>query len=39
MATEVQYLNKAVYISHSANCLGNGMNPTFLSPAMSKIVG
>ena len=28
MATQVQILDKAVYISHSANTLGEGMNPT-----------
>ena len=28
-----------VCISHSANTLGKGMNPTILHQAMSKIVG
>ena len=36
MVTQVQILDKAVCISHSANTLGKGMNPTILSPAMSK---
>ena len=29
-------LDKAVYISHSANILEKGMNSTILPPAMSK---
>ena len=28
MATQVQILAEAVYISHSANILGKGMHPT-----------
>ena len=31
-----EILNKAVYISHSANILGKSMNPTILPSAMSK---
>ena len=38
IATRVQILDKAVYISHSANTLGNGTNPIILPPVMSKIV-
>ena len=36
MVTSVQNQDKAVCISHSANTLGKGMNPTILSPAMDK---
>ena len=38
MATQVQILNEAVYISHSANTIGKGINPTILSslPAMGE---
>ena len=36
MATQVQILNKAVYISHSTNTLGKGMNPIVLLSAMGK---
>ena len=35
-AIRVQILDKGVYISQSANKLGNGMTPTILSPAMGK---
>ena len=38
-ATWVQTLNEAVCISHSTNTLWKIMNPTFLPPAMGKIVG
>ena len=33
---QVQTLNKAVCISHSANILEKGMNPTILPSAMDK---
>ena len=33
MATQVQILNKVDHISHSANTLGKGMNPTILPSA------
>ena len=33
--TRVQILDKAVRISHSANTLEKGMNPSLLLPAMS----
>ena len=36
MVIGVQILDKAVCISHSANTLEKGKNPTILSPAMSK---
>ena len=36
IATRVQILDEPVYISHSINTLGKGMNPTILSPATSK---
>ena len=36
MATQVQILDKAVGISHSANIFGKGLNVTILSPAMGK---
>ena len=36
--TRVQILNETVCISHSANILGKGMNPTILPPAIGKIV-
>ena len=39
MATWVQILYKAVYISHIANTLGKGMNPTIPPSAMGKIGG
>ena len=35
-AMQVQFLDKAVYISHSANTLRKGMNPTIHLPAMGK---
>ena len=35
-ATPVQLLDKAVCISHIANTLEKGMNPTNLFPAMDK---
>ena len=39
-ATQVQTLDKAVCISHSANTLRKSINPTILLlPVMSKIVG
>ena len=37
-ATQVQILNNAVSISHIANTLRKGMNPTILFPAIGKIV-
>ena len=37
--TRVQIQDKAVYISHSANNLAKGMNPTTLFPAMGKLLG
>ena len=37
--TQVQILNKVIYILHCANTLGEVMNPTILPPAMGKIVG
>ncbi len=36
--TQVQILDEAVCISHSANILGKTMYPTIPSPAMGKIV-
>ena len=36
MATRIQILDKAIYISHRANTLGQGMNATILPPAMGK---
>ena len=36
MPTQVQIQNEAVYISHNANTLGKGINPTILPPAMVK---
>ena len=36
MATWVQILDKAVYISRCANTFGKGMNPDILPPIMSK---
>ena len=36
METRVQILDEAVYIVHSTNTLGKGMNPTILPPAMGK---
>ena len=33
----VQILDEDVCLSHSANTLGKGMNPTILPPAMVKI--
>ena len=38
-ATWVQNLDETVCISHHANTLGKGMNPTILSLNMGKIVG
>ena len=35
-ATQVQVLNEAACISHSANTLGKGMNPRILTPAIVK---
>ena len=37
--TQVQILDEAVCILHSANTIGKGMNPTILPPVMGKIVG
>ena len=34
--TKVQILDDAVYIAHSANNLGKGINPTFLPAAMGS---
>ena len=34
--TCVQILDEAYCIVHNANILGKGMNPTILSPAMTK---
>ena len=34
--TQIQILDEADYISHSANILGKGMNPIILLPAMGK---
>ena len=34
--TQVQILDEVVYISHSANTVGKGMNPIILLPAMDK---
>ena len=39
LATRVQILDEAVCISHSANILEKGMNPTILPPSMGNIVG
>ena len=36
MATRIQILDMADFISHSANTLGKGMNPTILPLAMDK---
>ena len=35
-ATWIQILNEAVYISHTINTFGKGINQTSLHPAMSK---
>ena len=35
-AIPVQIMDETVCISHCANILGNGMNPTILPPAMIK---
>ena len=32
----VQFLNEIVYISYTANTLGESINQTFLSPAKGK---
>ena len=37
--TRVQFLDKTICISLSANTLWKGVNPTILPPAMDKIVG
>ena len=37
--TRVPILDEAVYISHSANILGKGMNPTIPSPVLGKCWG
>ena len=37
MATQVQILDKAVCISHSANTIGKGMHPTIFPSTMSKL--
>ena len=34
--TQVQILDETVCISHNANTLGEGMNPTILPPAMDE---
>ena len=39
IATRVQIQDESVYISHSANTLGKGKNPTILPLALSRIVG
>ena len=39
MASQVQILNEPVYISHSTNTLGKGMNPAIPPPVIGKIVG
>ena len=36
MVIYVQIMDEAVWISHSTNILGKGMNPTILLKAMSK---
>ena len=36
MATQVQILDKAVFISHNANILGKDINPIILSLVMGK---
>ena len=36
MVTRVQTLINAVWISHSANAFGKGMNPTIFPPVMGK---
>ena len=36
-ATQLQLLNEAVYISHSANTFGEGTNPTILPPAKGQL--
>ena len=36
VATRIQILAEAVYISYTANTLGKGMNPSILLPGMSK---
>ena len=38
-ATQVQILDEVVCISHRANSLQKGMNPTILLQAIGKIVG
>ena len=37
--TQIQILNKAVYISHCVNTFGKGKNQNILPPDISKIVG
>ena len=39
LATYVQILDEAVWISHSSNTFGKVMHPLILFPAMGKIVG
>ena len=36
MVTHIQIFGKAVFISHSANTLDKGMNPTILPPVMKN---
>ena len=36
---QVQILDKAVSLSHSANTLGKGMNPNILLPSMNNLLG
>ena len=38
-ASNVQNLDKGVYISHCANTFGKGMNSTILLSIMGEIVG
>ena len=38
-AIRVQNLDGTIFISHSANTLGKGMNQTILLPDVCKIVG
>ena len=39
LAIQVQIQNEVVYILHSTNTLGKGMNPTIFPPAMGSNFG
>ena len=35
--TQIQIMDEAIFISHSANIIGKGINPTILPLAMGKL--